>query len=620
MADQIQSRSQSSSQSRSQSRSLVARWRELVAATATPNARNVLIVASHTAYPLEVPIGTGLTDHDGTRPSVSFADYNQLFQVCLDPGAHGADRADDIVLLWRIEDVFERDFHAWTNLDDLALGRLLDGANSLGQAVAGLAASVPGLVTVGDAPVPVGFGLDHHDGTELTELAGLQQLMNQSFDAGLAAGLNRGLTHGSAMVERVRVAALQLAFGSLHTFDRRTWLMYRQPYTDGFNHALGGDIVRSLTSRTRVPPKVLVLDCDDTLWAGLVANDGIGNLKCSDAFPGLAHREFQMAAKRLRSRGVLLAIASKNDRPVVDQAFAEVDGMVLAPDDISGWKVSWGPKPQAVAELANEFNLGIDSFVFVDDSEYEIGAMRSQLAAIVALQVPEDIEALPDLLAESGLFRAMRITADDRERTARMLAESNRATASTAMSHAEFLTSLQLRVRLTEVGASELGRVTQLINKTNQFNLTTIRRDQAQMGALVARDDAAVFAASVEDRFGEYGLVGVIIAIQQPDASWDLDTVLMSCRVLGRGVETALLAGVVGELRKRQPGDVTARYVATDRNALVADLLPRHGFVPNGDQFVLPADSRIAVPAHLTLTIDTTISATSSSNEPTSGG
>lgn len=544
-------------------------------------------------------MGIGLADADGTTPSVVFADYNQLFQVCLSPTAHGADTAHDIVLLWRIEDVFERDFHAWTNLDDLAFGRLLDGAGALGQAVAGLAASVQGIVTVGDAPVPVGFGLDHHDGAELSHLAGLQHTMNQAFDAGLADGLS----DGAVIVERVRVAALQLAFGSLQAFDRRTWLMYRQPYTGAFNHALGGDIVTLLTGRTRVPPKVVVLDCDDTLWAGLAANDGIGNLKCSDAFPGLAHREFQMAAKRLRSRGVLLAIASKNDRPVVDQAFAEVDGMVLAADDISGWKVSWGPKPQALAELANEFNLGIDSFVFVDDSDYEIGAVRSQLPEIIALQVPEDIEALPDLLAESGLFRAMRVTADDRERTARMIAESGRSATSTAMSHDDFLASLQLRVGLTEVGPSELGRVTQLINKTNQFNLTTVRRDQGEVGALAARLDAAVFAASVEDRFGEYGLVGVIIAVQQPDAGWHLDTVLMSCRVLGRGVETAMLAGVVGELRKRRTGPVTGRYVATDRNALVADLLERNGFTPDGDAFVLSADTAIDVPAHLALTV-----------------
>jgi FkbH-like protein len=584
----------------SASRALVARWRELVATPTHPDARKVLIVASHTANPLEVPTGIGLADADGTTPSVAFADYNQLFQVCLTPAAHGADGADDIVVLWRVEDVFERDFHAWTNLDDLALGRLLDGAESLGQAVAGLAVSVPGMITVSDAPVPVGFGLDHRDGTELFELTGLQHLMNQAFDVGLADGL----TKGTVVVERLRVAAAQLAFGSLPAFDRRTWLMYRQPYSDGFNQVLGSDIVRSLTGRTRVPPKVLVLDCDDTLWAGLAANDGVGNLKCSDAFPGLAHREFQMAAKRLQSRGVLLAIASKNDRPVVDQAFAEVDGMVLSPDDIAGWKVSWGPKPQALAELANEFNLGIDSFVFVDDSDYEIGAMRSQLTEVKTIQVPADIEALPDLVAESGLFRSMRVTADDRERTARMVAESDRAAASTAMSHAEFLASLELRVDLTEVGASELGRVTQLVNKTNQFNLTTIRRDQAEMAALVARDDAAVFAASVDDRFGEYGLVGVVIAVAQPEVGWNLDTVLMSCRVLGRGVETAMLSGVVGELRQRQPGPVAGRYVATDRNALVADLLSRHGFLPDGDRFVLPAEAVIAAPTHLTLTIN----------------
>jgi FkbH-like protein len=594
----------------SQSRALVARWRELAAEPAQPGARKVLVVASHTANPLEVPIGIGLTDADGTTPSVVFADYNQLFQVCLDPAAHGADTADDIVVLWRIEDVFERDFHAWTNLDDRAQGRLLEGAGSLGRAVAGLAATVQGTVTVSDAPVPVGFGLDHRDGTELNALGGLQHAMNQAFDAGLAAGQPDGPTDGTVVVERIRVGALQLAFGSLHAFDRRKWLMYRQPYTDAFTQTLGGEIVMLMTGRTRVPPKVVVLDCDDTLWAGLAANDGIGNLKCSDAFPGLAHREFQMAAKRLKSRGVLLAVASKNDRHVVDQAFVEVDGMVLTPDDIAGWKVSWGPKPAALAELANEFNLGIDSFVFVDDSDYEIGSMRSQLTEVLSLQVPEDIEALPDLLAESGLFRSMRVTADDRERTARMMAESNRSAASTAMSHAEFLASLELRVDVTEVGASELGRVTQLVNKTNQFNLTTVRRDLAQMAALVARDDAAVFAASVDDRFGEYGLVGVIIATFERDASWYLDTVLMSCRVLGRGVETAMLAGVVGELRRRRPGPVAGRYVATDRNAIVADLLPSHGFLASGDRFVLPADSVIAAPKHLTLTIAPTITST----------
>ncbi|HUF99488.1 MAG TPA: HAD-IIIC family phosphatase [Ilumatobacter sp.] len=584
---------------RTAARAQIARWRELNAAPAAPQGRAVLIVASYTANPLEAAVGVGLANADPHTPVVSFADYNQVFQVCLDPAHHGADRADDIVVLWRIEDVFERDFHAWANLDEAAFGRLVAGAQALGQAVAGLAESVSGTVTAADAPVPVGFGLDHHDGAAFTDLVVLQTAMNAAFDEGLGAA--------SSVVERLRVAALHHAHGTLNAFDRRTWLMYRQPHAEAFTQLLAAAIVSSLTGRVRVPPKVIVLDADDTLWSGIAANDGVGNLKCSDAFPGSAHREFQMAVRRLRSRGVLLAVASKNDQQVVDQAFAEVDGMVLSPADIAGWKVSWGPKPQAIAELANDFNLGIDSFVFVDDSDYEIGAVRTQLAGVIALQVPEDIEALPDLLAESGLFRALRVTADDRERTERMLAESGRTATSTTMSHEEFLASLELQVTITEVGASDLGRVTQLINKTNQFNLTTIRRDQADVGALIARDDAAVFAVTVDDRFGEYGLVGVVIAVADPAGGWQLDTVLMSCRVLGRGVETAMLAGAIAELRNRRAGPITGRYVATDRNALVADLLPRHGFTETtstgGDAFVLPADRTLDAPSHLSLTV-----------------
>ena len=195
----------------------------------------------------------------------------------------------------------------------------------------------------------------------------------------------------------------------------------------------------SSRARTRVPPKVIVLDADNTLWGGTLVDDGVGGLKCSDAFPGAAYRAFQIAAQRLRHRGVLLAIASKNDDEGVREAFAQVDGMVLTDADIAGRRVSWNPKPEGIAELADEFHLGLDAFVFVDDSPYEIGAVDTQLPAVRTLLVPEDVEELPDLLAESGLFRLMRVTDDDRERTLRMLAEGDRTRAATTMSHDEFL-------------------------------------------------------------------------------------------------------------------------------------------------------------------------------------
>jgi FkbH-like protein len=353
--------------------------------------------------------------------------------------------------------------------------------------------------------------------------------------------------------------------------------------------------------RTRPAPKVIVLDCDGTLWDGVVADDGVGALQAGDAFPGFAYRSFQYALRRLRHDGVLLALASKNDAEHVVRAFAEVDGMVLTDDDIVARRVSWDPKPEGVADIAAELNLGLDAFVFVDDSDYEVGAMRLQYPMVRTLRVPEQIEELPDLLAETGWFRAMRVTADDRERTERMIAEAGRATVASSMSHDEFLAALDLRVRVVEAGVAEVGRVTQLINKTNQFNVTTRRRSEAEVTQLIASDDSAVFAVSAADRFGDYGTVGVLIGVSDP-GGWELDTVLMSCRVLGRGVETAMLAGAIAGLRSKRPGRVIASYVDSGRNALVADLFADHGFAPLGDgRFELEADQSVAVPPHITL-------------------
>lgn len=581
-------------------RGAVAEWRDVTRADPQPGAapgRRVLVAASFTANHIAPGLGTALRVHEPHRdaPTIAFADYNQLFQLCLMPEAYGVHEADDVVLLWRIEDVFERDFHAWSNGESGALARLIDGASALGASIADAATRSDATFVVSDAPVPIGYGLDHHDPAFLTELVELQHAMNTAL-----AGV---LAH--TPVDRLRLAAMQLAHGSTATFDRRNWVMYRQPLADWFGYLVGRSIADVIAARTRVPPKVIVLDADNTLWGGTLVDDGIGGLKCSDAFPGAAYRGFQIAAQRLRHRGVLLAIASKNDDDDVREAFAQVDGMVLTDADIAGRRVSWNPKPDAIAELADEFHLGLDSFVFVDDSPYEIGAVGTQLPAVRTLLVPEDVEELPDLLADSGLFRLMRITDDDRERTLRMLAEGDRTRAATTMSHDEFLASLELRVQRVEVGHAELGRVTQLINKTNQFNLTTIRRSETEVAALLDDPAASVLAFSVDDRFGEYGIVGVVIATL--DVGWQLDTVLMSCRVLGRGVETAMLATAVRSLRGRDgAGAIRATFRPTDRNALVSTLLADHGFEPThvdelGEHHVLPAGRSIDLPTHITV-------------------
>ncbi len=574
-------------------RAMITRWRELTQQADPITGRRVFVAASFTAQPIAPGLGLAVAEASGATPTIEFADYNQIFQVCLQPESFGAATADDVVVLWRIEDVFERDFHSWCNGEISAGDRLFEAATSLGAAVADLAQQHSGAVIVSDAPVPIGFGLDHQDPELLTQLVALQQALNRGFDDGLAG----------VRVERFRLAALQHAAGTMPSFDRRNWLMYRQPFTESFALQVGASIGDVIAARTRVPPKVLVLDCDDTLWSGVAVDDGIGGLQCSDAFPGFAHRSFQIAVQRLRNQGVLIALASKNDPETVERAFAEVDGMVLTNDDIAARRISWDPKPPAIASIASEINVGIDSVVFVDDSAFEIGAMTVQQPQVRTIQVPEQIEELPDALAESGLFRMMRVTDDDRARTDRIVAESVRSEAGTAMSHDEFLSSLALRVQLFEVGSSELGRVAQLINKTNQFNTTTVRRSESDVSALLDSASARVHAIAVDDRFGDYGIVGVVVSVRT-DAGWLLDSVLMSCRVLGRRVETAMLSGVIDSLRDVQHGRIFGRFVDSGRNSPVADLFTRHGFVfqPDTVMFVLEPDASVAVPDHITLT------------------
>lgn len=591
----------------------VSRWRaigrERAAEQADGAGRRVVLVASYTPNPIAPVLGVALAEREPDRmvPDILVADYNQLFQLCADPAGNGIAADDDVVFLWRIEDVFERDLLAWAEGAAGASGRLSDGVAMLADAIVGFAAAHAGGVVVADPPTPVGFGLDHRDPAELAELAALRHELSATFDARL----------DGAAVDRLAVSALQLAHGSLAWFDRRNWVMQRNPHTSEAALAIGLGIADVIVRRTQAAPKVLVLDCDDTLWGGVVVDDGIGALQASDTFPGFAYRSFQIAARRLRHRGVLLALASKNDDENVRRAFAEVDGMALTDDDIAGRRVSWEPKPDGIASLAAEFNLGLDSFVFVDDSDYEVGSVRTQLPVVRVLQVPEDIEELPDLLAESGWFRGLRVTDDDRERTVRMQAESERTHAASAMTHEEFLANLDLVVRVARAGDADLGRVVQLINKTNQFNLTTRRRADAEVASIVADADHEVFVTHVEDRFGTYGLIGVVIARVGAGADADvaeLDSVLMSCRVLGRGVETAMLAAAVDALRARGVGDVVGRYVPTDRNAMVAELLPEHGFEPEaqaqsasgiegrGEQaFRLPAGKRIDIPTHVQL-------------------
>lgn len=560
------------------------------------NGWTVGIAASFTAEPVEPYVGSAMLDAGIASPTVEFADYNQISQICLSPDAY-LQASDVVVFLWRIEDLFEEALlHCLEEMhDETHVDQLITSASDLGTLIGGYCDEVGKPVVVSTPPLPVGFGIDHEDSSSSGPLRRLRQSVESAFLAGVNSASSPPLVFD--------LCGLQTTFGVQRSFDAMKWLLYHQPFDVNFWHEIGASLAKALVSLSKPSPKVLALDCDGTLWGGIIGEDGIGGIEIGQSFPGSAFREFQLVARRLQREGILLAIVSKNNAADVDEVFDNHDEMILSRSDIAAWRVNWEPKPDNLRSIAEELNLGLDSFVFVDDSSHEISAVQSQLPEVVSLQVPEDSEELPDLLAESGHFRFRRQSAEDRSRTTMMLQEKERKSATQSLSKEEFQASLALQVEIFVPQDEHVGRVAQLTNKTNQFNLTTIRRTEADIAGLLAAEDRHVYALRVSDRFGDYGLVGVAV-LEDNGPEWAIDTLLMSCRVLGRGVETALISHLVKTAADGGAERVLGRYEETPKNAQVADLYTRHGFATADETgtFVADPTEPPTPPSYLTVT------------------
>jgi FkbH-like protein len=530
-----------------------------------PSGLAIGVAASFTAQPLEPFIGVPLLDA-GIEAGLHFAEYNQIREVCFDPVA-ALGPIDRLIILWRIEDMYGAALQRAVAGEAGALGDLGEAAAELGSAVGRAAreASFSFVVSVPPFPRPIGTDL-------LDSVVGLRlgRAHARVVDSFLEAV-------GDAPVRWADLNAWQLAMGVEQSHDVVKALVYRQPYTTRFWHAMGGHLADIVLRESRPAPKCVVLDGDNTLWGGVVGEEGVGGIELGSAFPGSGYQGFQQSLRSLKDRGVLLAIASKNNPQEVDDVFTQHDDMVLRLEDIAAWRVNWNPKSQSLREIAAELNIGTDALVMIDDSHYELAEIANALPEVRRLQVPEEVGLLPDLIASSGLFRNMSLSAEDLSRTDMIRQESARQQAAGAMSREEFLSSLELVIDYIEVGEEHVGRVAQLTNKTNQFNLTTIRRTEAEIRSLVASDDHLVRAIRVADKFGDYGLVGVGI-LETTGLDWSIDTLLMSCRVLSRGIETAFLARLVEEASRHGARGLVGRYVPTAKNVLVQDLYPRHGF------------------------------------------
>lgn len=405
-----------------------------------------------------------------------------------------------------------------------------------------------------------------------------QQQALQAFNSGLAAAAAR-----HPQVRLIETAGLLARHGAEQAFDARFYYRAKSPYTSGFL----GRLARQASLATRgfgsAFHKVLVLDCDNTLWGGILGEDGLDGIKLDrHSFPGNVYWTVQQQLCALEAQGVLLCLASKNNAADVDEVLARHPDMVLGDAQLVAKKVNWNDKPSNLRALARELNLGLESFVFVDDSAFEIEAVREQLPQVRVFQVPvKALQDYPALLRDqiAPLFTAGGVSAESRHKTGqyKALAQAAEARAGFA-SQQDYLRSLGLKLRLQRNASAQVPRITELMAKSNQFNLTTRRLQAGDVAALMARSPAAcVYSFSVSDRLADHGLTGVLICEDQGEDAVAVHSFLMSCRVIGRGVEFAVWRAVVADALARGKRLLRASYLPTAKNAQVADFFDRLG-------------------------------------------
>ncbi|MET7938005.1 HAD-IIIC family phosphatase [Streptomyces sp. NPDC005322] len=352
--------------------------------------------------------------------------------------------------------------------------------------------------------------------------------------------------------------------------------------TDGLLSAYAaeiGHLARQLTGRAK---KCLVLDLDNTLWGGVLGDDGVDGIEIGEGHRGEAFLAFQRVVRQLGAQGVLLAAVSKNEPETVSRALREHPRMALREEDFVHIVANWQPKHDNLRQLAETLGLSVDSFVFVDDSAFERELVRRELPGVAVVDVDGEPAWHRSALLRDGWFDVREVTAEDRVRASRYREGAARKGFLDSFDSTEdYLRELGVHLRIGPATEAEAPRISQLTLRTNQFNLTAERLQPADVLALTKDPAALTLAVHAGDRFGDHGLVGAVLARRDGDLL-HIDNFLLSCRVFSRSIEEACLCWVLRQARTTGASAVVGRYRETAKNRRVADFYPRNGFAPIG--------------------------------------
>lgn len=412
--------------------------------------------------------------------------------------------------------------------------------------------------------------------------------------------VNRGIALGVAGTEDLLLDVAHIAetVGLADWHDTTLWNMAKLPFASAFLPLYADHVCRLVAALRGKSRKCLILDLDNTVWGGVIGDDGLEGIVIGQGdATGEAHLQVQRTALTLRERGVVLAVSSKNTDEVARQPFRQHAEMLLREDHIAVFQANWNDKATNIKAIAEELSLGLDAMVFLDDNPVERGLVRRMLPQVAVPELPDNPALYARTLLAAGYFEAIAFSGEDRQRAAFYQDNARRVTLQKQAGDVDaYLVSLNMQMTLQPFDDTGRARIAQLINKSNQFNLTTRRYTEAEVAAAQHDPEAFTLQVRLADAFGDNGMISVIICRRDQD-DWDIDTWLMSCRVLGRKVEVAVLQELLAQARARGIRRLVGRYLPTEKNKLVEDHYAKLGFTTlerhadGGSAWMLEVDS-----------------------------
>ena len=508
----------------------------------------------------------------GLAPAIYHGPYGAIVQESQPASGLVAHKPQLTVMLLRWEDLDPGFGGAFTALSADDAARLAERARGrLMQQVEAVRGAIDGHLLITLLPPDRGPGLGDYDT--------MAPVSEHAWREGLKASIAADLLGAYPSTTLLDLDHGVTSLGRERFFDRRWWYTSRFPFSPAAAQDLARRVVAVGAVLKRPRAKVIALDADNTLWGGVIGEDGMEGIALGPDYPGNCYVAFQRRLLEYQQRGFILALCSKNNEADVLEVLRRHPHQALREEHFAALRVNWRPKPDNLRSLAEELNLGLDSIVFVDDSAHECGIVRQTLPMVDVVQTPARAVDVPVCLDRLSRLEVVALTEEDRRKTEMYVQDRKRRDlAASGIDLPGYLRSLQMEISVSLDDRRQIARIAQLSQKTNQFSLTTRRYTEDEVARLIQAEDWLVAHFSLRDIFGDSGIVGIALVRQTAPDLAELDTFLMSCRVIGRMAETAFLETILEMLRRRGVTTLLADYLPTPKNGLVADFLPEHQF------------------------------------------